>query len=287
MDVSLIEQADLFVIGLQPRLDDLLDHRGGLALRLEFFGEHVLLARDCSGIEPRGVDRLRIGRRDMHRKLPAKRSEFVGLAGGFERHQDAHLAGAVDHRVVHIAADRALADRKPGGAAERHVLADLGDGLGDVIGDGFAAGLGRLDLLDVGTDVERHIGDHLDEALEQLVAGDEVGLGVDLDDDALGALDRDADQTFRGDAVGLLGSLGQALLAQPIDRGVDVARRLTERRLAIHHPRAGHLAQVLDHLCCDLSHRSVPLRSEPAGAEDEVRAATCPPVTRPSIPWPW
>jgi hypothetical protein len=194
----------------------------------------------------------------MHRKLPAQCGELVGLAGGFQRDQHAHLAGAVDHRVVHIAADRALADRKPGGAAERHVLADLGDRLGDVLSNGFAAGLGRLDLLDVGADVERHVGDHLDEALEQIVAGDEVGLGIDLDDHAFGALDRDADQTLRSDAIGLLGGLGQALLAQPIDRGIDVARGFTERRLAIHHARAGHLAQVLDHLCSDLSH--VPFR---------------------------
>ena len=136
----------------------------------------------------------------------------------------------------------------------------------------IAAGLGRLDLLDVGADVERHVGDHLDQALEQIVARDEVGLGIDLDHDALGALDRDADQAFGGDAAGLLGGLGQALLAQPIDRGLHVAGGLAERRLAIHHARAGHLAQVLDHLCSDLSHCSNPLLSRRAGAE-QIRAA--------------
>ena len=102
---------------------------------------------------------------------------------------------------------RALADRKSGGAAQRHVLADLGDGLGKVLGDRVAAGLGRLDLLDIGADVERHIGDHLHEALEQVVARDEVGFGVDLDDHALGALDGDANQTLGGDAIGFLRSL--------------------------------------------------------------------------------
>src|ERR1051326_1194627 len=78
------------------------------------------------------------------------------------------------------------------------------------------------------------------------VARNEIGLGVDLDQHALGAFDRDPDQTFRGDAVGLLGGLGQAFFAQPIDRGFDVTRSLAERRLAIHHARASHLAQVLD-----------------------------------------
>ena len=210
----------------------------------------------------------------MHREQPAERGELVGLAGGFQRDQHAHLAEPLDHRIVHVAADRALADRKLGGAPQRHVLADLGDRFGNVFGDGAAAGLGRLDLLDVGADVERDVGDHLHQALEQVVARDEVGLGIDLDHDALGALDGDADQAFGGDAVGLLGGLGQALLAQPIDRGIDVARGFAERGLAIHHARAGHLAQVLDHLCSDLSHCSNPLRAGACGAE-QVRAAAC------------
>ena len=64
-------------------------------------------------------------------------------------------------------------------------------------------------------------------------------------------LTRNADQAFGGDAAGLLGGLGQALLAQPVDRGLHVAVGLAERRLAIHHARAGLLAQLLDHLCSD------------------------------------
>ena len=82
--------------------------------------------------------------------------------------------------------------------------------------DRDAADLGRLDLLDVGADVERDLGDHLDQALELLVARDEVGLGIDLDHDALGARRHRADQAFRRDAAGLLGGLRQALLAQPV-----------------------------------------------------------------------
>ena len=61
--------------------------------------------------------------------------------------------------------------------------------IASAIGD--AADLGGLDLLDVGADVERDVGDHLHQALEQIVAGDEIGLRIDLDHDALGALERD------------------------------------------------------------------------------------------------
>ena len=52
--------------------------------------------------------------------------------------------------------------------------------------------------------------------LEAFVAGDEVGFGVDLDERRGLAGRGDADQAFRGDAVGLLGGLEDALLAQPV-----------------------------------------------------------------------
>ena len=121
--------------------------------------------------------------------MPAEGLELVGIAGEFERDDHADAAEPVGHRIVHIARDHALADRKLGGAAQRHVLADLGDGVGNGVGDGDAAGVRGEDLVDVGAGVERGIGDHLHQALEQIVAGDEIGLGIDLDHDALGAGD--------------------------------------------------------------------------------------------------
>ena len=106
--------------------------------------------------------------------------------------------------------------------------------------------------LDVGTDIERHLGHHLDQPLEQVVAGDEIGFRIDLDQHALGARDLDGDQALGRDAAGLLGGLGEALLAQPIDGRLHVALGLAERGLAIHHARSGHLAQLLDHRSGDL-----------------------------------
>ena len=75
-----------------------------------------------------------------------------------------------------------------------------------------------LDRFDVGADAKRDLRDHLDEALELFVAGDEIGLRIDFDDDALVARRHRADQAFGCDAAGLLRGLGQALLAQPILR---------------------------------------------------------------------
>src|SRR6185312_1666823 len=271
--VGLLEQADLLVEGLQAGIDDLLDDVLGFPLLPEFVGQHGLLALDRLRIETRRVDRLRVCGGDVHRDHPAHRDQLVGLARRFERDDDADLAEALGHRIVHVHADGALADLESGGAAQGHVLADLGDGVADGIGDRDRADLGRLDLLHVGAG-ERDVRDHGDEPLEQVVARDEVGLGIDLDHDALRARDLDADQALGSDAPGLLGGLGQALLAQPVLRRGQVALGLGQRRLAIHHAGAGRLAQLLDHLGGDICHLTIPrMESWPRPSVPASRAA--------------
>src|SRR5690606_22679145 len=92
----------------------------------------------------------------------------------------------------------------------------------------------------------RHLGDLLGESEEVLVLGDEVGLGIDLDQHGLVASLRQHDAALGGDATGLLVGLGQAGLAEELHGGVDVAGVLGERLLALHHAGAGALAQFLD-----------------------------------------
>src|SRR3546814_1669813 len=75
------------------------------------------------------------------------------------------------------------------------------------------------------------------------------------------ALRRHADQALGRDAAGLLGGGGEALLAQPVDRGLHVALGLTQRLLAVHHAGAGLLAQFLDLRGGDCSHCSSVLGS--------------------------
>ena len=143
-----------------------------------------------------------------------------------------------------------------GHAAHLHVLADLGDDGGAGFLDGLARGeLGGLQRLDVGgAGGQRGLGDGLGEGEEVGVLGDEVGLGVDLDQHGLAAVLGDRDAAFGGDAAGLLVGLGQARLAQPLGGGVDVAVVLGERLLALHHAGAGALAQFLDQGCGDFCH---------------------------------
>ena len=68
------------------------------------------------------------------------------------------------------------------------------------------------------------LGDFAHERLEFLVAGDEVGLGVHLDDDA--ARCRATATATRPSAAtrpAFLAALDEALLAQPVDGGLDIA----------------------------------------------------------------
>jgi hypothetical protein len=147
--------------------------------------------------------------------------------------------------------------------ARRHILADGRDRRRDRFFDGHAARFRRLDFFDIGACGQRDIRDQLHQALEMVVARDEVGFRIDLDRDALGAGHLDADQAFGRDTAGLLRCFRKAFLAQPIDRGFHVALGLVERGLAIHHARAGLFAQFLDHRSGDFSHcRTIRLPSE-------------------------
>ena len=247
MDIGLIEEADLLVEGLEARFDDLLDHVCGLAGVL--LRQHGALARNRRRIDPGGVERDRTCSGDMHGDLPPERAELGAIAGGLERDDDPNSAKPVGDRPVHVMADRAFGHSEALRATQRHVFTNGGDGVGDRLSHRAAARVMRAEHLrrvDVGRVVERDREHAAHHRLEVIVAGDEVGFGIDLDNDADVVLDGDADKAFGRNPPALLGRLGEALLAQPIDRRLDVAVGLAQRILAIHHARAGLFAQILD-----------------------------------------
>ena len=143
-----------------------------------------------------------------------------------------------------------MLDAEPGRAAEAQILADRADRILDGVGDRFVGAgiLGVRDRLGLAAERQRDLGDVAHDLLEGLVAGDEVGLGIDLDHHRLAQAGIDTDQAFGRRAAGLLVGLGDALLAQPVDRGLHVAVGFGEGGLAVHHARAGQLAEFLD-LC--------------------------------------
>ena len=111
--------------------------------------------------------------------------EFLRVASRFDRDQHADLAETLGDRIVHVGADHTLADRERRSTTQRHVLADGRDRGGDRLLHGLVADLGGLDSLGVAAVGQRGVGDQLDQALEVIVARDEVGFRIDLDDRAL------------------------------------------------------------------------------------------------------
>ncbi len=145
--------------------------------------------------------------------------------------------------------------RKHDCAAHAHVLADLGDERGQtILHRTFRCGM-RKNLLEIAFGLERGVGSILHKSLELVVARNEVGLGIHLDQCADIALRDDADQAFRRNAASLFRGLRQALLAQPVDGGFHIAVRLAKRRLAVHHACAGLVAQsfTIDAVMFDIS----------------------------------
>jgi hypothetical protein len=160
---------------------------------------------------------------------------------------------------VHVGRDDAALDRKPGGSPQHQILADASDQLGQLLGHRTtAAGILRpLERLDIAIAGNGEPGDGAHERLKQFVPRDEVGFGIDLDQSAREIARCGPDQTLGGDPPGLFRRRRQALFAQPVDRGLDLAGGFAERPLAIHHPGAGLVAQFLDQGSGYLRHSDV------------------------------
>ena len=145
---------------------------------------------------------------------------------------------------MHVGGHEALRHRQLAGAAQRHVLADGGDGVRDRIMHRSAARIGRrLDRLDIIPDDERDAGNVAGHGLKLLVLGQEIGFGIDLDHDTGRSGRCNRHKTLGSRAAGLLGSLREALLAQPVDCGFHVAAGFHQRVLAVHHACVGLVAQ--------------------------------------------
>src|SRR5690606_30279362 len=93
---------------------------------------------------------------------------------------------------------------------------------------------------------QHDVGHALGEAAEVLVLRDEVRLGVHLHDDVAVAGALHDHHALGGHTRGLLVGLRLPGFAQHLRGLLDVAACLDERLLAIHHPRASTLAELLD-----------------------------------------
>src|SRR5262249_48017316 len=178
-----------------------------------------------------------------------------------ELHHDPDLAAKMN----------VLADVPRSGIAHeprhRHVLSELADLRGDQLRDltvgvvepRVARGIARF--LDGG----QHLVDQLPEVVG---ARDEVRLAVPLDEAARRSIRREpvADEALFGRAAGLLARAREPALAQDRRRLLEVAARLGQGVLALHHPRAGLLAELLHHVCRDRDRCHRHYSSDPRGS---------------------
>jgi len=150
---------------------------------------------------------------------------------------------------VQIGCDAAFGDFHCSRAAQVHVFTDGADGCGDCVGHGFVTAHdgGGGNGFHGAVCCDSGLGNVTHQLLELFVAGNEVGFGVDLDGSGFCTAACDADQPFCGHAAGFLFSFCDTFRAQPIDRGFDVAIVFVQCVLAVHHARAGFLAEFLDH----------------------------------------
>ena len=122
----------------------------------------------------------------------------------------------------------------------------LDDG-GEVLDLVLEVGSGPVEVLGKG------IGSHLVAGRDEIrVPGHEVGFAGDLDEGDLPVVGLDEDAALVGGAAGALLDARHAPLAEELLGAGEVAVRLDQGLLAVHHARAGLLAQVLYIVCLDI-----------------------------------
>ena len=184
-DRRLVGQNDLLIVAAELAFDDLVDHSRGLAGALHLGAvDGPLLLEDLDG-HGRARDVCRAGRGDLHRDLLHQRRElFPGRQGrGDAAELDLHADLATHVNVLADIPVAGIADE----AGDRHVLAELPDALGHAqVHRPF-----RILQPALGGRVARTVdcGQHVThQRLEVVGARDEIGLAVDLHENALRAI---------------------------------------------------------------------------------------------------
>src|SRR4051812_42870321 len=235
----LVKQGHLLVVAVQTAVDDPRQRLLGLALLAgRGLGDLALLGHHVGGNLVAG-DVARSHRGDLHRGAA---SHLAGVgAVPLELHQHADGRRQVGGAAVHVRRDGAVEDRDP---AELDLLADLDREPGDDLADGGVAERYGGEGFEVGRlRLGGGIGDLLSRRDELVALSHEVGLAVQLDQRRTGGGDQPSGcRPLRSTLLGLGGTLD----AQDLDGLVEVAVGLLQCFLAVHHARAGDVAELLD-----------------------------------------
>ena len=189
----------------------------------------------------------------MHRDVVGN-----GLASGIGDDEDANLRGQVGVGLVQVEVDILALNAHD--AANLKLLADDGgESVQTILDSALTHGGGEQRVEVGGAGSNGGSQDLVGEVDELLVLGDEVGLGVNLDQHADGAVGLCGQQASGGLAALALGQGLQALQADDLEGLLGVAVGLGQSLLDIHHAGAGLLTQRL-HICSgEIRHRMIPL----------------------------
>ena len=230
----------------------------------------LLLGQNVSG-DSLAVQVGGVGSSNLHGDVLAEGSELglgSNLVAGLELDDDTVGAAAMDisGAVALIAGETANLD----------VLLDDQDQSLQGIVNGALAHLATHQGLNIGgVLLSNHSSQLLGEVNELVVLGNEVGLGVDLDDNGAAVGGGGVDHALGGDAAGLLGGGGQALLTQDLDGLGEIAVSLGQSLLALHHA-AVSLAAQFHNVFCRNSHDNCPFRFKSrCGSGCKLRPRPC------------
>src|SRR3984893_10388148 len=123
-----------------------------------------------------------------------------GVGRRVQGNENADLSKAFGYRIMDILANDPLADMHGGGAPQRYVFADHGDGVGDRVAEGpadrIASSFQSLDIGRAGFDGNpRNVPG---QRLKLRVPGNEIRLGIELDNHPVEATDKNGDESFGG-----------------------------------------------------------------------------------------
>src|ERR1700722_19812192 len=242
LHVDLLGEHGVLEVRVQPACHDLGNGLLGLALFAgDLLGDPALLLHHVGGdVLAGGVQRAHGG-------------DLLGQVGGdlavllVELDQDAE--GRRQGSVAAVQVELDVAALEADDPAELELLLQARARLLDDLLDGGAGpGLGAQQGQAVGRlALDGRVDDLLGGLLEQGGLGHEVGLAVQLDQDArLGAVQLRSDQAVGRGAGGPLARVLDALDPEQLDRVAEVAIGLGERVLAVHHAGAGLIPEPLD-----------------------------------------
>ena len=169
---------------------------------------------------------------------------------GVELHHDADAAAAMD-----IGGDHAFVTDK---TADLQIFTDHENLIPQRVGNRHVAALqlGLAQCLHIGGILcGRRFCHSVHKGLEVGVFGDEVSLGVDLDNNTHAVFRHRVHHAFRSDSAGLFRRGRKAFFTQELPCFFHISIRFGEGLFAVHHAATGSFSQCLYIFCCKCWHR--------------------------------